>query len=81
MKLIAVNTEEKYDALMCELEAKDYKWVSGYLATKRGAWGHCGENTVIHIKDNNTIAYAERCCYEQKYPDVHIIDYEINSKI
>ncbi|WP_088840665.1 DUF1642 domain-containing protein [Listeria sp. ILCC797] len=76
MKLIAVDTQEKYNALMRELEARGCKWYGKELPTKVNVWGYAKEHTVISV-ENNVLGKDKREFYEHVYSDVPIIDYEI----
>lgn len=75
MKLIAVNTEEKCDALMREIEAKGIKFGDG-STTEFDCWIIHGSDTVISVA-YGSIGYGARKYYEKEYPDIEIIDYEI----
>lgn len=77
MKLYAVNTQEKCDALLRELELKGCKWADGKLATEYNPWTNLEESTVIEIHDDNELDCGSRKYYAWASLDSKIIDYEI----
>lgn len=80
MKLIAVNTQEKHDALMRELEAQGCRWLDGKLPSEAAeAWIPFEARTVICVEDG-ILTHSYREYFEKNYPDVEIIDYEIEPK-
>lgn len=77
MKLIAVNTQEKCDTLMRELEAQGYKWPDGKLPSEAAeAWIPFEARTVICTEDG-ILTHSYREYFEKNYPEVEIIEYEI----
>lgn len=82
MRLIHVNTQEKYDNLMKELEEQGFEWVSGIPIKGNNRWIDCKEETIIQLDDGDCISYAP-LGYYRRFPGVEIEEYKkgyINSE-
>lgn len=76
MKLIHVNTREKYDALMDKLDEKGYVWTVSVNLTEFGVWDDHEKDTVIALV-GNTVRYGSLPYFKRHYPNVKIEEYEI----
>ena len=75
MTIYHVETQEAYDELMSELEAKWYKWLSGREPTSKDYWKSYKENTCIVILDKYIAFMSIKQCKKQ-YPYIPIIEYK-----
>ena len=75
MKVYHVETQQNYDALMVELEAEGYKWLSGYKLTSKNYWKLYKENTCIVILAKYII-FMDIKQSKKKYPNIPIIGYK-----
>lgn len=69
-KIYHVKTQADYDALMVELEAKGYLWMSGFLPTKLNSWEAYGSDTGIRLEESKRIS-----CESIKKTDLVVTDY------
>ncbi|EIA21387.1 DUF1642 domain-containing protein [Listeria fleischmannii] len=80
-KFIAVNTREKFDKAVEEVDEKGYRWLNrNYDIAHMEVWEDYKENTVIHLWDNGDVTLINRTDCLEKYPDIKIVDYEIKPK-
>lgn len=77
MQLIAVDSQEKHDALMRELEAQGCRWSHGDLPSEYDCWRLYEERTIIYVNDDNILLYGPLERFKEEYPNTPIIDYEI----
>ena len=75
MKIYNTKTLEDYDALMSELEEKDYSWLTGQKPTYFRYWEKYGVNTCVRTLDKY-IMFSNIGLYIDEYPDVAIIEYK-----
>ncbi|MBC1605699.1 hypothetical protein HCJ39_13340 [Listeria rocourtiae] len=78
MKLIAVNTQEKYDALMKVLDMEGYAWFeSESKPSEINNWENHKEETVIVINTTMILQHQKRAYFENVCPNVKIENYEV----
>lgn len=78
MKIYHTATQEDYDALMVELEAKGVRWASNDRLDYDNNWNAYKENTYI-VLENGYIAYGDLKFCQNFYPETPIVDYKANS--
>ncbi|MBC1290506.1 hypothetical protein [Listeria booriae] len=78
MKLLAVDTQEKYDSLMGHLENEGNVWFEDESKpTEVNNWTEYKEETVIMLNTTLIIHHQKRAYFENVCPDVEIVNYEI----
>ena len=75
MKIYHVKTQETYDTLMSELEAKGYKWLSGHKPTDFNYWKQNKGNTCINIL-SKYITFMNIEQSKKQHPNIPIIEYK-----
>ena len=75
-RIYHTETQADYDALMIELEAEGYKWVSGRKPTKATKnWKINSSETCVRV-DKKMDMYDKRSYYTRYYPDTPITKYK-----
>ena len=76
MKIYHTETQTDYNALMVELEAQGYKWLSGRKPTETTTnWGVRSSETCVRV-DKKISMYDKKSYYTQYYPGTPIIKYK-----
>ena len=76
MKIYHTETQEDYDALMAELEAKGIEWANGNEMTAGiEEWKAYGSRTCVRVEGTDAF-YCEKAYYTSAYHDVQIIKYK-----
>lgn len=76
MQIYHVETQEDYDALMVELEERDYLWLSDKKpASKGNRWLRHKEDFCVVI-NNKMMTYADIRWCKKQYPNTAIQKYK-----
>ena len=76
MKIYHTETQEDFDALMFELEAKGIEWANGTEITAGlEEWKTYGSRTCVRVDDTDAF-YREKAYYTSAYPNIPITKYK-----
>lgn len=76
MKIYHVKTQEDYDELMVELEAKGVLWNDGKMPTYGNCWKVREERTAIRLYNDIIITYGSVTASKREFPNIPIQEYK-----